>query len=440
MLFRRELTAVAAIVALSAVAGCAKATLAWADLEGKGAPAAPEVLGAFDGEGPVETADEWRDGRAPILRAAFEREVYGAFPEESALYVLARAVLDEAAFGGAGRLIEYELQAEARFGGETRKTDVFTMNVVTPLGRKDAPVILMQTFCPRADTLPHPAVRRIDGAIDCSGGGLGGAVMTYVFGRYIATPPVEEILARGYAIATIFPGEFVPDERKAGLAALAALSPGLAQDKERWGAIAAWAWGFSLMIDALAGDGDLDTDEFIAWGHSRYGKAALLAAAFDDRISGVIAHQSGTGGASLNRRKKGESVKAITTSYPHWFARAYADFAGREADMRVDQHHLLALIAPRPVLLGNARRDVWSDPNGAFRAAMGADAVYDLMGSGGLQQDRLDIWRPASDLAFWIRPGTHGIVKEDWPAFLEFLDAHFGAQGGAGKLTGALSD
>ncbi|MEL7488985.1 MAG: hypothetical protein AAGJ87_17460 [Pseudomonadota bacterium] len=139
----------------------------------------------------------------------------------------------------------------------------------------------------------------------------------------------------------------------------------------------------------------------------------------------MIAHQSGTGGASLNRRKKGESVKAITSSYPHWFSRVYASYAGREEEMPVDQHHLIALVAPRPVLLGNARRDVWSDPNGAFRAAIGADPVYELLGAEGLDQPRLNAFNPAADVAFWIRPGTHGVVKEDWPAFLTFLDAHF---------------
>ena len=86
---------------------------------------------------------------------------------------------------------------------------------------------------------------------------------------------------------------------------------------------------------------------------------------------------------------------------------------------------LLALIAPRPILLGNARRDVWSDPTGAFRAAQGADAAYELLGSEGLTVERLDRFEPEADIAFWIRPGTHGVVEEDWPAFLRFLDAHW---------------
>ena len=415
------------ILILAAVAllpGCVQLTLAWADLKPNGDQAAPAVLSAFNGEGPVSTLAEWEGARAPALREVFQNEVYGHFPDDYALNVVSRRVLDDAAFNGAGRLVEYELQAEAAFDGVRKKTDAFYMDVVLPAGKPNAPIILMQTFCPRWDTLPHPAVHRPEGAAGCGAGPLTG-VMTYVFGRYIATPPTEMILKRGYGVATIFPSEFAPDRREEGLAALAAMSEGMATDRERWGAIAAWAWGYSLMVDALEQDEEIAAAQYVTWGHSRYGKSALVAAAYDDRIDGVIAHQSGTGGASLNRNKKGESVKAITDSYPHWFARRYGDYAGREEEMPVDQHHLLALIAPRPVLLGNARRDVWSDPNGAFRAALGADPVYELYGNGGVEQDRLDQWNPAAALSFWIRPGTHGVVKEDWPAFLEFLDAHF---------------
>lgn len=408
-----------------AVSGCVKMTLAWTDLRAAGPEAAPPVLASFDGAGPVASVDQWTSSRAPALRAALSEEIYGQLPDDYQLNILDRRVLDDGAFGGAGALVEYQLQADVRFGGEVRQTSPFYMNVVTPASKPDAPIILMQTFCARWDALPHPDVTRVDGVNGCDGGGAASGLMFYVFGRYIATPPVEMILARGYGIAAIFPGEFVPDRRTEGLEALAALSPGLGRDQQRWGAIAAWGWGFSLMVDALEHEDARDGGDYIAWGHSRYGKAALVAAAYDERISGVIAHQSGTGGASLNRQKKGESVKAITENYPHWFAEKYAAMAGREEDMSVDQHHLLALIAPRPVLLGNARRDVWSDPNGAFRAALGADPVYELFGEVGLDQDRLDDWTPDADIAFWIRPGTHGVVKEDWPAFLEFLEAHF---------------
>ncbi|MEM9495436.1 MAG: alpha/beta hydrolase [Pseudomonadota bacterium] len=410
---------------LANLGGCVKLTLAWADLKGDGDAASPPVLGAFGDGAPVESEEEWRAARAPALKDAFQRHIYGRMPETSALTLSERRLLDDTAFGGAGRLIEYKLNARVGFGSEVRETGVFYMDVVTPKGAENPPIILMQTFCPRWNTIPHPAIHRPEGADGCEGGGILRGVMTYVFGRYIATPPIEMILDRGYAVATIYPSEFAPDNRARGLAALTALAPGMAGDA-RWGAIAAWAWGYSLMIDALAADEAFAASPFITWGHSRYGKSALVAAAFDERIDAVVSHQSGTGGASLNRRKKGESVKAITDNYPHWFASAYGAFAGREEEMPVDQHQLLALIAPRPVLLGNARRDVWSDPNGAFRAAMGADPVYELMGAEGLDQTRLDQWKPDADIAFWLRAGTHGVVKEDWPAFLEFLDAHFG--------------
>ena len=431
---------IAVSCAALALSSCAKLTLAWADLDGKGDPAAPEVLGDFDGAPPVETAAAWRETRAPELRAALQKQVYGFLPEASQTRVLDHKVVNPSAFGGKAVLEEYRLALTATFAGVAVETtgaadndgDI-VMNVAYPThANGPAPVILMETFCRRWDTLPDPAVAGAPSPLKPAGG-----VETYVFGRFICTPPVADILDAGYAIATIFPSEVVPDRRESGLAELRRLSPGHGDDETRWGAVAAWAWAYSRMIDVLENDPRIDQSAIVTWGHSRYGKSALLAAAFDDRIDGVIAHQSGTGGASLNRRKKGESVKSITAAYPHWFAGAYARFAGREEDMVVDQHQLLALIAPRPVLLGNARRDVWSDPGGAFRAAVGADPAYELLGSEGLEQDRLDGWRPEADLAFWIRPGTHGVVKEDWPAFLEFLDAHFG---GGEPVTKALSE
>lgn len=416
-----------AALALFALTGCVKATIAWTDLKPNGDSAEPPALGAFEGAPPVTTADQWRTQRAPAFREALQREVYGFLPDESATRVIGRKVVNPSAFGGRAVLEEYRLAVTAAFNGvavESAGADEetgFVMDVAYPSkSNGPAPVIMMETFCRRWNTLPDPAVAGAPVDMKQAGG-----LETYMFGRFICTPPVEAILDAGYAIATIFPSELVPDDKQAGPPQLRRLSAGHDDDETRWGAVAAWGWAFSRMADVLEDDPRIDSGAMIAWGHSRYAKSALVAAAFDARIGGVIAHQSGTGGASLSRNKKGESVKAITAGYPHWFSKSYASYAGREDDMSVDQHMLLALIAPRPVLLGNARRDVWSDPNGAFRAAMGADPVYELLGGEGLEQERLDVWRPGADLAFWIRPGTHGVVEEDWPAFLEFLKAHF---------------
>lgn len=420
---RLRLWFLAGLAALAA-AGCAKLTLSWADLEGNGPPARPAL---FDGASPDVV--RWESELAPRLRALLQSHVYGFLPDDSAVKVISHRIIDPAAFGGAGVLEEYALIASARFGAETRDSAPFYLNVLLPADADGpVPVIVMETFCPRWNTIPHPGIARVGGGA-CGGRGLFAGVMTYVFGRYIATPPIDEILARGYAVAAIHPGEAVPDARGPGIAALHALAAGHDDPATRWGAIAAWAWIYSRSVDILETDERVDREGLIAWGHSRYAKAALLAAAFDPRIDAVIAHQSGAGGAALNRGKMGETVREITARYPHWFAHAYAAYAGREDEMPVDQHHLLALIAPRPLFLGNARRDVWSDPAGSFRAAKGASPAYALYGARGLDQDRLVPYRPGADIAFWIRPGTHGIVKEDWPAFLDFLDAHFGPKG-----------
>lgn len=408
----KPLTALAMLLLLS---GCVRITLAWAPDLPRGADATPAILSEGD------TQETW-EARRESIRAVLEEEVYGMFPADQTTEVVAHRVLDEQAYGGLGRYEEYDVRVTPIFSAQgPRVSGTFTMAVLSPAeGDGPAPVVMMETFCPRAAALPHPLGK---GAAETSGEMPG--LVAYVFGRYICTPPLEMILKDGFAVAMVSSTEVVPDSKDAGLAALDRLAASHDNPQTRWGAIGAWAWVFSRMVDVLAEEERFDGTRLITFGHSRYGKAALVAAAFDDRIAGAIGHQSGTGGASLNRRKVGESVKAITKSYPHWFAPRYAEFGGDEDSMTFDQHHLLALIAPRPLLLGNARRDVWSDPNGAFKAAIGAAPVYALYDVGPMSLERLDDFHPEQALSFWMRPGTHGVVEEDWPAFLAFLNTHF---------------
>lgn len=409
------------IAAALALSGCVEATIAWTDMNPDGPTASPALS--------YSDVADWEANGAPVAREKLQQSVYGFMPERSASRIIERRTINAAAFGGKGAIEEYRIGASMAFGGvdveirDRDSEDGFIMDVVSPTsGDGPFPVILMETFCPRWSTIPDASLTGAPAEMEKRGGF---SLETYVFGRYICTPPVEEILGAGYAIATVFPSEFVPDRREEGLAELRRLTAGYADDETRLGAIGAWGWAYSRMIDVLEQDPKFDQRAMIAWGHSRYAKSALVAAAFDPRIDGVIAHQSGTGGASLNAEKKGESIKGITGNYPHWFARSY-----REDNLDgYDQHMLLALIAPRPILLGNARRDVWSDPNGAFRAGLGADPVYELYGVRGLDQQSLKSYDPSAEIAFWIRPGTHGVVREDWPAFLQFLDAHFGGKG-----------
>ena len=414
-------------LAMSALSGCVEITAAWADLDPSGKETARPPLAIPSGPQAVHA---WESESRPDLQRRLQEAIYGIMPSNGQTAVLEKRVLDPAAFSGAGTLEKWTLNVRGEFAEAAFSSGPMQVHVLIPHNRPGPhPIILIQSFCPARSTLQHPAMTDPDD--DAGSGGIFGAVATYVFGRFICTPPVEDILASGYGIAIIDQYAFVPDDSTAGLATLREFAKSNDETKTRWGAIGAWGWLYARVAEAVESDPRINADAVIAWGHSRYAKAALVAAAFFPQIDGVIAHQSGTGGASLNWNKPGESVRGIIKNYPHWFAPGYADFIdasdGKGPRPDLDQHMLLALIAPRPVFLGNARRDVWSDPNGAFRAAKGAQPAYALYGATGLNVGRLNEFEPAAELAFWLRPGTHGVVEEDWPAFLQFLYAHFPA-------------
>jgi len=363
----------------------------------KGAVARPALM--------ASSKQDW-ERQKPQVRISLEQEVYGVMPKGFGTTLTSSRPIKAHSFQA--NIEEIDLK--------TSRNESYKAIIVTPKNSTDAlPIIMMENFCPNHAVIPVADISKPKGQyFDCSNEGVMANIFGYFFGRYITTPPINMIMERGYALAVIYPSATYPDNA-ARFQTHINKSP---SSKHPWGAIAAWAYQFSSLSNHLKTDERFS--DIIAYGHSRYGKSALLAAAFDESINGVIAHQSGTGGASLSRNKKGETVDAITNGYPHWFTPAY-----KEDTLTVDQHHLLALIAPRPILLGNAKRDVWSDPEGAFRAAKGATPIYTLYGSEGLRQSKLTEFDPSSDIAFWMRSGTHGVVKEDWPAFLDFMDAHF---------------
>ncbi len=295
---------------------------------------------------------------------------------------------------------------------------------MTPKGKGPFPVIAGGTFCGnnalmpkqqgmRTTTMPLPQ--------EC-GGGVPEFLVTAIFGLHANAPPWETLAAKGYAVASWHPGDVVPDVPVVAEPYLQALTPAGTPPAQRTGAIAAWAWTSSRMVDVLSADPRLDPTRIMLWGHSRHGKAALLAAAFDPRPAAVWALQSGTAGAALGRDDVGEPVEDITASFPHWFAPSYRAYSGKPADLDVDQHQLIALLAPRPVLIGTGRRDQWGDPHGSFRALKGADPVYQLFGAPAFTQTKLR--RPDGNgvLAFYMRPGLHGIHTADWDEALAFFD------------------
>ena len=240
---------------------------------------------------------------------------------------------------------------------------------------------------------------------------------------------VEEIIKRGYGLATAYYGDLEPDHPdgwKTGIRTT--LKTELSIHENEWGAIGAWAWGLSRIMDYLETDADVDAKKVVITGHSRLGKACLWAAANDERFAIVVSNNSGEGGAALSKRWFGETIEKINTSFPHWFAPAFKQYNKHPEKLPVDMHILLALMAPRPLYVASAAGDWWADPKGEFLSAKNAEPVYSLFGKKGLGVNAMPpVDHPVGEtIRYHIRTGKHDFTLYDWQQYLDFADKQFG--------------
>lgn len=242
----------------------------------------------------------------------------------------------------------------------------------------------------------------------------------------------EKAIEAGYAAAIFHNAEVARDKDDSFVDGIFPLmSGGKERNNESWGAIRAWAWGASRALDYLISDKDIDGKRVAVTGHSRGGKTALVAGAFDERFALVISNNSGCTGAALSRRRMGETVKAINEAFPHWFCLNYRKFNDREDDLPIDQHQLIACIAPRAVYVTSASEDDWADPTGEFLALRDAAPVWSLYGANSpLPPLRPELDRPvwSGRLGYHIRTGKHSLSEYDWTQFLKFADNVFSSQ------------
>jgi pimeloyl-ACP methyl ester carboxylesterase len=240
--------------------------------------------------------------------------------------------------------------------------------------------------------------------------------------------PVEEIVARGYATAVfqtndVDPDKSGPEARAKGIRAVLA-SPGK-EGEDAWATIGAWAFAASRVLDYLETDKQIDAKHVAIIGHSRGGKTALWAGAQDPRFALVCSSCSGCTGAALNRRIFGETVAAINKGFPYWFCGNFHQFDDAEEKLPVDQHQLLALIAPRGLCVGSADADFWADQRGEFLSLAASSPVYGLYGFEAIKDNEM----PGLDAPFFrtprsyhVRRGIHNLLMEDWKCYMDVAD------------------
>ncbi len=381
----------------------------------------------------VATRAQWTRERAPELRRLFAHYEYGEMPAKPARFEAKILRTDPAAFGGKATLKEVEVRCA--------KPDALVhLLVVVPNGRRrPAPCFLGLNFHGNYTIVADPLVAMPKGWVNSAR--IGGAVdhaTEAMRGKQIDAWAIEQTITRGYAVATFFNGEVVPDNVELATERLKSFVPAgkVATDCDAPATIAAWAWGFSRMLDYLVTDPDIDAKRVAVVGHSRNGKAALLAAAMDNRIALAIPSQSGCGGTAPCRvapelaapqtdgRPIAETVAAITTSFPHWFCANFLALGATIEKLPIDQHELIALCAPRPVLVSCAVEDRWSNPEGQLAMLKAAAPVYKLVCG---EEIHAKTTPPTGQLAagrlgYFIRPGVHSMTAVDWAAWLDYTD------------------
>ncbi len=403
----------------------------------------PDPLTCDDGT-KVTDVSTWRRVRRPQIRALFETHVYGRTPSEQV--AAGHEVVDEDPRALNGRAVRRQVRLTFSSGEVHRSADLLMYLPRREIGAGRAPLFLGLNFGGNHKINSDPAIRlpssrvpsREAAAADAAGGELESPEQER--GRLSARWPVERIVASGFGLATVYCGDFEPDQpgRQAeGIRALfAARRSGEKAAPDEWGTIGAWAWGLSRVLDYLETDDDVDADRVAVFGHSRLGKTALWAGAQDERFALVISNDSGCAGAALSRRRFGETVERINTAFPHWFCDAFKSYNDRESELPMDQHMLLSLIAPRPLYVASAAEDLWADPKGEFLATVEADRVYRRLYGEGLPADEAtggdagrhgdaagmpEVDRPIHGrIGYHIRSGAHNITDYDWDQYLEF--------------------
>lgn len=363
----------------------------------------PEVLKSLDGT-QITSIQAWENIRRPEVLELLKKHVYGRNPVERPETLRFEQISPDIEMMN-GAAIRKRIQiGYSGPGGEGG----FALTAFIP--KLDGPVPAFLLICNR-----DPALN-----IDPD--------------RIEKSPfwPAEEIVARGYAALTFYNGDVDPDSNDGffnGVHGVFQPDPTI-RTSDSWGTIAAWAWGASRVMDWIETEPTINAEQVAVVGHSRGGKTALWCGATDTRFALTISNNSGCGGAKLNRMDlpSSESISTINKNFPHWFCENFKQYGADEDALPVDQHMLVALIAPRLAYVASAEQDLWAGPQGEFRSCELASPVwqqiYNTSGVIGLYP-KPDTPLHDGQIGYHLRSGGHNLMLSDWECFMTFADCHW---------------
>lgn len=392
----------------------------------------PDPLTMEDGR-KVESAEQWEKERRPEILELFKREMFGGdIPPSETLRCDLHPPESEVVFDGKGIRHQWEIVYRAENPSDEQRVLVLAYTPKPEKVGQRFPVFVGLNFGGNHTVHADPGIEL-------------GQVWNDKEHRYVPVKeedrgkassrwPVELLLQRGYGLVTAYYGDFEPDTKdgiRYGMRRFL-YDKDESPKPDEANAIGIWASGLCFLLETLNAYEEeigIDPKKVAVIGHSRLGKTALWAGALCPDFALVVSNNSGCGGAALSRREIGETVHRINTVFPHWFCGNFKKYDKAVNDCPVDQHELIALVAPRPVYVASAVEDQWADPKGEFLACLHADPVYRLLGTDGLAGTTE---MPAVDtpvggrIGYHIRTGKHDITEYDWKRYLDFADKHFG--------------
>lgn len=369
----------------------------------------PDALTTLNGQ-KVVNKEQWEELRRQEIIKLFEDNEYGIMPD--ATIKSSYRIVEESDNALGGKAIRRQVEITFSNNGQTRQMLVL---LYMPKDVKKCPVFVSPNFQGNATTTADPYV-------------IESQFSTNERANQTSRWSYDHIINSGYAVATFHYFDVYPDKDNDVIESIYPLFGINSNDdlQENSGkAIAAWAWGCSRVQDYLLTLDNIDKERTIVMGHSRLGKAALWCGALDQRFAMVVSNDSGCSGAAISRRNYGETVQSINKSFPWWFCNKYQSYNQDVSSLPMDQHELIALIAPRAIYVASAQEDQWADPRGEFLSLQEASKVYALYGLDTLQGYSFPavnehLWK--GNCGYHIRTGIHDVTDFDWESYIGFAN------------------